>query len=325
MRIRNLKTLALVVACVGSLAGMVPQALAQDYPTRPVTMVVPFPAGTGTDNMVRPLANELQKSLGQPIVVDNKPGAQGVIGTTFVARAKGDGYTLLVGSVTTLAANVGLFKTLPFDPMKDFQPVVGLGSTSMMFLVRSDSQTPDLKSFLDWARSQPAPVTVGYASSSGHVALALLSKVTGIKFTPVAYKGSPQALTDVIGGQIRMAVVDVGSGAPHVKASRLNGLAITGARRSPSVPNVPMLAESYPNNSLVTWIGLVAPAGTPPEVVNKLYQAISKVLSTPEMVEKFAASSFDVEVVSPADLGKRMQADQTQWVQLIRAAGIEPQ
>jgi len=286
---------------------------------------VPFPAGTGTDNMVRPLANELQKSLGQPIVVDNKPGAQGVIGTTFVARAKGDGYTLLVGSVTTLAANVGLFKTLPFDPVKDFQPVVGLGSTSMMFLVRTDSQTLDLKSFLDWARNQSAPVTVGYASSSGHVALALLSKVTGIKFTPVPYKGSPQALTDVIGGEIRMAVVDVGSGAPHIKAGRLTGLAITAARRSPSVPNVPILAESYPNNSLVTWIGLVAPAGTPPEVVNKLYQAISKVLATPEMVEKFAASSFEVEVVPPADLGKRMQADQTQWVQLIRAAGIEPQ
>ena len=296
---------------------------AQDYPSRPVTIVVPYPAGSATDNLVRPLAAALQKSLGQPFVVDNKVGAQGIIATEYGARAKPDGYTLLAGSSTTLAANVGLFKTLPYDPAKDFQPIAGIGSTSMMFMVRSDSAARDLKSFLAQAKKEPKSLAVAYGSSSAQVALALLTKVSGVEFTPVPYKGTPQAINDLLGGSVPMAIVDVGNGVPQLKSGRLTALAISGTSRSVSAPDVPTLLESYPGTELVTWIGLVAPAGTPTSIVDKLYGAITKALATAEIKERFAAVSTEVEPVSPGDLAKRMQRDQVRWIELIRAAGIQ--
>ena len=311
---------ALVFASLSSLA-----AFAQDYPSRPVTIVVGFPAGSATDNLVRPLANALQGSLGQPVIIDNKPGANGVVATQFVARAKPDGYTLLAGSSTTLAANVGLFKSLPYDPAKDFEPVAGMGATSMMFMVRADSPAKDLKSFVALAGKEANPMLVAYGSSSAQVALAMFSKATGVRFTPVPYKGTPQAITDLLGGTIPMAIVDVGNGVPHVKSGKLVALAISGTSRSVSAANVPTLAETYPNTELVTWIGLVAPAGTPQPVVDKLWTAISAALATPEIKEKFAAISTEVEPVAPRDLGRRMQRDQVRWIELIKAAGIQPE
>ena len=310
----------LVFASLSSLA-----AFAQDYPSRPVTIVVGFPAGSATDNLVRPLANALQGSLGQPVIIDNKPGANGVVATQFVARAKPDGYTLLAGSSTTLAANVGLFKSLPYDPAKDFEPVAGMGATSMMFMVRADSLAKDLKSFVALAGKEANPMPVAYGSSSAQVALAMFSKATGVSFTPVPYKGTPQAITDLLGGTIPMAIVDVGNGVPHVKSGKLIALAISGTSRSVSAANVPTLAETYPNTELVTWIGLVAPAGTPQPVVDKLWTAISAALATPEIKEKFAAISTEVEPVAPRDLGRRMQRDQVRWIELIKAAGIQPE
>ena len=312
-----------LIAAAGAFASA---AGAQEYPARPITIVVPFPAGAAVDNIVRPLTGELQRLLGQPVVVDNKGGAQGVIGTQLVARAKPDGYTLLAGSSTTLAANVGLFKSLPYDPIKDFQPVAGLGYTSMMFLVRADSQVRDLKGLAAYARSQPAPLAAAYGSSSGQVALAILSRALGINLLPVAYKGTPQAVTDLLGGALPMAAIDVGSGVPHIApGGRLTALAITGTGRSVSAPAVPTLSETFPNSDLVTWVGLVAPAGTPMPVVNKLNQAINSVLATAELKQSFASIAIEVEPVSPEDLGRRMQRDQLRWIELIRSIGIQPQ
>ncbi len=303
-----------------------PALIAQDYPSRTITIVVPFPAGAAVDNLIRPLTGDLQKLLGQPVVVDNKGGAQGVIGTQLVARAKPDGYTLLAGSSTTLAANVGLFKSLPYDPVKDFQPIAGLGYTSMMFLVRADSPAKDLKGLIALARSQPAPIATAFGSSSGQVALAILSRAAGISFLPVPYKGTPQVLTDLLGGAVPMAAIDVGSGVPHIKAGgRLTALAITGSARSVSAPDVPTLSETYPNSELLTWIGLVAPAGTPMPVVSRLHAAINSVLATAELKQAYAALSIEVEPVNPDELGKRMQRDQVRWLELIRAVGIQPQ
>ena len=300
--------------------------IAQDYPSRSITIVVPFPAGAAVDNLIRPLTGDLQKLLGQPVVVDNKGGAQGVIGTQFVARAKPDGYTLLAGSSTTLAANVGLFKSLPYDPVKDFQPIAGLGYTSMMFLVRADSPAKDLKGLIALARSQPTAIATAFGSSSGQVALAILSRAAGISFLPVPYKGTPQVLTDLLGGAVPMAAIDVGSGVPHIKAGgRLTALAITGSARSVSAPDVPTISETYPNSDLLTWIGLVAPAGTPMPVVNRLHAAINNVLATAELKQAYAALAIEVEPVNPDELGKRMQRDQVRWNELIRAVGIQPQ
>ena len=313
-------------ACALAVFALLPLAgTAQDYPNRPITIVVGFPAGSATDNLVRPLAVALQKSLGQPVIIDNKAGAQGVVATQYVAKAKPDGYTLLAGSSTTLAANVGLFKSLPYDPGKDFEPIAGLGSTSMMFMVRADSPARDLKSFLALAKKEANPMPAAYGSSSAQVALAMLSKATGVNFTPVPYKGTPQAITDLLGGTIPMAVVDVGNGVPHLKSGKLVALAISAASRSVSAPDVPTLSETWPGTELVTWIGLVAPAGTPAPVVDKLYAALAAALATAEIKERFAAISTEVEPVAPRDLARRMQRDQVRWIELIRAAGIQPE
>ena len=329
-RVARAKTRTVASAVLGALALIAACALplptrAQDYPSRPVTIVVGFPAGSATDNLVRPLANALQSSLGQPVIVDNKPGANGVVATQLVARAKPDGYTLLAGSSTTLAANVGLFKSLPYDPVKDFEPVAGMGATSMMFMVRADASARDLKSFLALAAKEPNPMPVAYGSSSAQVALAMFSKATGVRFTPVPYKGTPQAITDLLGGTVPMAIVDVGNGIPHLKSGKLAALAISGTSRSVSAPTVPTLAETYPNTELVTWIGLVAPAGTPQLVVDKLWTAISAALATPDIKEKFAAISTEIDPVAPRELGRRMQRDQVRWIELIKAAGIQPE
>ena len=300
-------------------------ASAQDFPSRPVTIVVPYGPGSYTDNVIRPVAVALQKALGQTVVIDNKAGANGILGTQFVARARPDGYTLLAGSSTTLAANAGLYKALPYDPRKDFTPIGGLASTSMMFMVRSDFPAKDLKGFLAHAARQGNPLPVGYGSSSAQVALALLAKESGVKFTGVPYKGTPQAITDLIGGQVPAAIVDVANGVPQIKSGKLHALAISGAARSVSAPDVPTLAETWPGRELVTWIGLVAPAGTPPAVVEKLSAAVTAALTSPEIRQQFTTIATELEPTSAQELGRRMQRDHVHWLDLIKAAGIQPE
>jgi len=314
-------------AALAAVPSLLPSRLrAQEYPSRPITIVVPFPAGAAVDNLVRPIAAELQRTLGQPVLVDNRGGAQGVVGTQHAARARPDGYTLLAGSSTTLAANVGLFRSLPYDPLKDFVPVAGLGYTSMMFLVRADLPVRNLAELLAYARSQPAPLSAGYGSSSGQVALAILARAAGVRLLPVAYKGTPQVVTDLVGGALQMAAIDVGSGVPHTGAGgRLTALAITGTGRSASAPSVPTLSETYPGSELVTWIGVVAPAGTPAPVVARLSAAITAALATPELRRAYRELSTEVEPVAPEELGRRMARDQKRWVELIREVGIEQQ
>jgi tripartite-type tricarboxylate transporter receptor subunit TctC len=315
----------LLTALLAIIAFTPAAAGAQDYPSRPISVVVPYPAGSFTDNVMRPIAIALTKSLGQSVVIDNRAGAQGVVGTQFGARARPDGYTLLVGSSTSLAANVGLFKSLPYDPLKDFQPVAGLAYTSMMFMVRPNSPAKDLPSFLALARKEASPMPAGIGSSSAQVGLALLSRVSGVKFTPISYKGTPQVITDLIGGVVPMGVVDVGNGVPHIKSGRLVPLAISGTSRSVSAPEVPTLAETWANTQLVTWVGLVAPAGTPMAIVDKLHAAVNEALANPEIRKTFAAMATEIEPVTPQALKARMERDLVQWGELIRAAGIAPE
>lgn len=317
---RLIKAIALFMAAV-----LLAPAGAQEFPARPITIVVPYGPGSYTDNVVRPVAVALQKALGQPVVIDNKGGANGILGTQFVARAKPDGYTLLAGSSTTLAANAGLFKSLPYDPKKDFTPVAGVASTSMMFMVRSDYPAKDLKSFLAYASKQGNPMPVAYGSSSAQVALALLTKQSGVKFMGVPYKATPQAITDLIGGQVPAAIVDVANGVPQMKAGKLVALAISGTGRSASAPDVPTLSETWSGTELVTWVGLVAPAGTPAAVVDRLSSAVSAVLATPEIKQQFTAMATEIEPASPKQLGQRMQRDHVHWLELMNAAGIQPE
>lgn len=312
----------LLAGAAGLLAA---PALAQDYPSRPVSIVVPYGPGSFTDNMMRPVAQGLQKIFGQPVIIENRAGASGIVGTQFVARAKPDGHTLLAGSSTTLAANLGLFKSVPYDPQKDFTPVAGLVSTAMLFVTRADLTPKDMRAFLSYLTQQREPVAIAYGSASAQVALALFQKVSEARFIAVPYRDTPQTITDLLGGQIEMGVIDVSNGVPHVKAGRLRALAVSSARRSEYLPETPTLGETWPGTELVTWIGLVGPAGTPAPVISRLEEALSTVMATPELRQRYATIGGEIDHVGQAALAQRMQRDYRQWLELIRLAGIEPQ
>ena len=301
-------------------------AFAQDFPTRPITLVAPFPAGSVTDSVSRSLAQAMQEILGQPVVVDNRAGAQGTIGAAYVANSKPDGYTLLVGSSVMFVAK-SLFKTLPYEPVEGFQPVAGIGSTSMMFMVKDSSAFKSIEDMASAAKSGREPVTIGYGSPSGQVALALFSNASGGKPVGVSYKGIPQALTDLLGGHVAVAIVDIGSGVTQMKSGGMRALAISAQARSTAAPDVPTLAESLrgADISLETIIAVLAPAKTPPAVVDRLEKAVRASLTKAEMRARLAGVSTTVLPLSASELTQRLKTDNPRWEGLIKAAGIEPQ
>ena len=274
--------------------------------------------------MARPLAIALQGILGQPVIVDNRAGAQGMIGADYVARSKPDGYTLLVTS-STMFAGTSLVKNLPYDPATAFQSVSGIGSTSMMFMVKADSPIKTVADLIHSGKNQNAPLTIGFGAASAQVALAMFTSASGVAAIPVPYKGTPQALTDLAGGQISVAVVDIGNGVAQMRAGRLRPLAISAKARSAAAPDVPLLSETLKGAALETLIAVVAPAGTPPAVVEKLDKAIRLALTRPEVKAAFATTTTEVVPVATAELTQMLKADTPKWHALIKAAGIEPQ
>ena len=296
---------------------------AQEFPSRPITLVAPFPPGTVTDNVTRPLAQALQEILGQTVIVDNRAGAQGVIGATFVARSKPDGYTLLVGS-STMFVGTSLYKNVPYDPLA-FQPVANIGSTSMMFMVRESSPIKTLADFIEAAKSQREPVNVGFGSPSAQMVMTMFANAAAVKLTPISYRGTPQALIDLAGGQVDAAVVDIGNGVAQIHSGRLRALAISANSRSSAVPGVPTLAETFPGVAMETIIAVVAPAGTPPPIVDRLDRAIRSALARPEIKARYAALTTEVKPLSATELTRLLKTDVPKWEALIKGAGIEPQ
>ncbi len=298
---------------------------AQDFPSKPITLVAPFPAGSVTDSVSRALAQALQEALGQPVLVDNRAGAQGTVGAAFVARAKPDGYTLLVASSVMFVAN-GLYKTLPYEPNEAFAPVSGLGSTSMMFMVNEASA---FKSIADLTRAAKSdrPVTIGFGSPSGQVALALYANAAKANPVPVSYRGIPQALTDLAGGHVNVAIVDLGSGVAQMNSGKMRPLAISAQSRSAAAPDVPTLEESFAGGgvSLETIIAIVAPANTPAPVIERLDIAIRAALAKPEVKSRFASLTTAVMPLATPELIQRLKTDNPKWETLIKKAGIEAQ
>lgn len=299
-------------------------ALAQDFPSRPITLVVSFPAGSITDGITRPLAAALQDIFGQSVLVDNRAGAQGVIGAAFAARSKPDGYTLLMAS-STMYVGTSLYKNVPYDPVKDFVPVSGVGSTSMMFMVKDTSPLKSIAELVQAAKAQREPITAAYGSPSAQLVLALLSSATGATLTQVSYRGTPQVLTDLAGGQVAMGVSDIGNGVVQLNSGRLRALAISARARSAAAPNVPTLAETYPGLTLETLVTAAAPAGTPAPVIERLDRAIRTALARPEIKARFAALTTEVTPYSTAELTQLLKVEIPKWESLIKAAGIEPQ
>jgi tripartite-type tricarboxylate transporter receptor subunit TctC len=300
-------------------------ALSQSWPSKPVKLVVPFPAGSATDQVARLIGAQLQESLGQPFIVENKAGAQGGIAAAEVARAAPDGYTIMVTTNTPQAANVSLFKKLNYDPVKDFAPIARLGTTSFMLMVKPDFPAKDLKAFLEHVRKQSGKLSSGYGSAGSQVSLAMLKSMGRLDVVEVPYKGIPQTITDTMGGSLAFTFVDLGNALAQAKGGKLRGLGVTSAKRTPLAPDQPAIAEQLSGYELIAWFALVAPAKTPNDVIQRVHDSTAKALTKPEVKEKFATIGVDVAPMAPAELGKFIQSEIAHWAKLVKLANIQPE
>jgi tripartite-type tricarboxylate transporter receptor subunit TctC len=314
-----------IIAAGLALALAAGASLAQTYPAKPVKLVVPFPAGSATDQVARLAGAELQAALGQPFVVENKAGAQGAIAAAEVAKAVPDGYTLMVTTNTPQAANVSLFKSLAYDPVKDFTPITRYGTTSFMLMVRQDFPAKSLKEFIAQAKAQPGKLSAGYGSSGSQVSIAMLKSLGKLDIVEVPYKGIPQTITDTLGGSLQLTFVDMANALAQQKGGKLRGLGVTSGKRSPLAADLPAISEELAGYEIIAWFALVGPAGLPQPVVQRLHEANMKALTKAETREKFALIGTDVAPMGPADLGKFIQAEVANWARLVKLAGIQPE
>ncbi len=301
--------------------------MAQAYPDKPIKAVVPFAAGSATDQIGRAFAQKMQEALGQPIIIDNKPGVNGMLGADAVAKAAPDGYTLLIGTNSTNAALKSLMKQLPYDQDKAFAPVAYMGSVPLIMAVHPDVPAKTLKEFVDLAKAKPGGINFASASTSQLVSTEMLAGMTGIKLTNVPYKSGPAAMTDLIGGVVQMFSADFAVMLPQVKAGKVRGLAVTSTRRSAAVPDLPSVNEALgiKDYELIAYFAMYVPAGTPPDVIAKLNKAANAAASSKEVQEKFAGIGFAVEPGTPEDLAKRGVTETAKWAKAIKDAKIEPQ
>ena len=300
-------------------------ALAQPYPNRPVRLLVPFPPGSGSDVAARAIAQQLSTTLGQAFVVENKPGAGGSIAAMEVVRAAPDGYTLLVGSSSALAANVALLKSMPYDPAKDLAPIAGVADSVTALIVKPGFPATTLPEFIAHVKRQPGKLNAGYGSSSTQLSLAQLTKLAGLDVAAVPYKGTPLAVNDVLGGTLDFTVADLGSVLAHVKAGTLRGIALTTPRRSTLVDWTP-IADTLPAYDDITgWIALVGPAALPREVADKLGGAVTQSLQHADVKARLALFGLSPMPKSPEQLKAFIAAEIPKWTRLAREANIQPE
>jgi tripartite-type tricarboxylate transporter receptor subunit TctC len=301
-------------------------APAESWPSRTITLVLPFAAGSGTDTTTRIISQHLAAALGVGIVIDNKPGANGMIAATYVARAAPDGYTLFVTTNTTHSANPYLLKTLTYDPVKDFAPIARTGDLPFMLVVHPDVPAKTVGELVAYAKANPGKLTYASGSSSAIVSGATFAHNAGIEMLHVPYKSSPPAMNDVIGGRITMMFTDVLTGLPHVNGGALRALAVTTKERSPLVPNLPSMQEAgVPDFDITSWQGYFGPANLPKEIVTRLNAEIRKIVEKPEIKAQLATLGMDAFSGTPEELGAFVKDQLVLWEKLIRNAGIEKQ
>ena len=297
-------------------------AAADDYPQRQIKIIVPFPAGAGPDQVARMLGQYLQESFGQTVVIENRAGALGSIGAQEVARSAPDGYTLLMGTNTTQAANVAMLKNLPYDPARDFAPIIRTITTAMVLIVKPDFPAKDLTQFMEYAHAHPN-LTAGYGSGASQISIGQLQSRGGLSVIAASYRGVPQAVTDVMGGAINLAFADFSLAIPQMKGGTLRGIGVTSPARNELTPDLPSLAEAMPGFEATIWYGLLAPAGAPAPVINKLYAESAKFLAMPSTREKLASVGVIVSPMAPDEFGGFIRSEITRWTADAKAAGIE--
>jgi tripartite-type tricarboxylate transporter receptor subunit TctC len=307
-----------------SLALCASFAAAQSYPNRPIRLVVPFPAGGPNDIIGRLVAQKLGDTLGQQMVVDNRAGAGGNIGTDLVAKSPADGYTLLSGGMGSLIMNPIIDK-VPYDTLRDFAPVILMASAPNVLVTHPSLPVRDVKGLIALARAHPGQLNYGSGGvgSTPHLSGALFNSMTGVNIVHIPYKGNAPAITDLLGGQVQLAYLGIPPVQPHIQSGKLKALAVTSERRSATLPQVPTIAESgVPGYELSPWYGILAPAGTPSDIVMKLNAAIAKIVRTPEMKEKLAGIGAEAETTTPEAYAARMKSDLARWTKVIRSAHI---
>ena len=319
-----MKRFAFALAALGLAAA--PAAYAQNFPAKPITLIVPFAAGSGTDGVARIVAQKLSERLKQQVLVENKAGASAQIGAEYVAKAKPDGYTLFMTTNTSHSANPSLFKTLRYDPIKDFTPIVRTGELPFAVAVNPALPVKSLQELLDYAKANPGKISYATPNSTSLVASETIKVMAKVDIVGVQYKSSPQALTDLIGGQLEMYVVDVGSGLSTIKSGKVRTLAVTPARGSKILPEVPPVAKTLPGFDLTSWNGILGPAGLPKPIVDRINAETQAVLAEKEVQDKLANIGFEVwPSKSPEEFAKYVADQLAYWTKLIKQAGIQPE
>jgi tripartite-type tricarboxylate transporter receptor subunit TctC len=301
-------------------------ALAQVYPSAPITLIVPFAPGSGTDGVARVIAAKLGERLGQQVLVDNKPGANAQIAAVAAARAKPDGYTLFMTTNTSHSANPSLYQNLKYDPIKDFTPITRTGELPFAVAVGNHVPVKTMKELVDYAKAHPGKVSYGTPNSTSLVASETFRRMAGIDIVGIPYKASPQVLTDMIGGSIDLYVVDFGSGLAMLKAGKVRGIAVTTANPSRLLPELPPVSRTLAGFDLTSWNGIFGPAGLPKPVVDKLNTEILAVLAMKDVQDKLAQTGFEVAPSATPEAFARYVAEQlAHWTALIKQAGIKPE
>jgi tripartite-type tricarboxylate transporter receptor subunit TctC len=321
---RSIHTALIAIVLLLPVAGG--NAWSQSFPTKPVRIVIGFPPGGGIDIVARIMAPKLSEALGQPVIVENKPGAGGVVGTDFVAKSAPDGHTIFFGTTGNISINPAFIPNLPFNMDKDLVPLTQVSSVSFLLYVNPGVPAKNLTELIAHAKANPGKVNF-YSSGNGglpHLAGELLNAVAGIKTVHVPYKGSAPGLNDLIGGQVQYGFDAVAIGLPHVKSGRLRALATTGPRRLSILPEIPAANEAVPGFEAVNWYGMLVPAGTPREVIARLQREIARVMEIPDIRDKLIAQGTDPVGSSPEEFGAFMKSEAVKWARVIKGANIKP-
>ncbi len=311
-------------AALGLLAAYSPIANAA-WPEKPITLVVPWAAGGSTDILARLLSEQLTKVLGQPLVVENRSGAAGNIGSNLVAKAKPDGYTLLVGSMSTHTMNQALYSTMPFDGVKDFTPIAKVALVTNTMVINPSIPASNVAEFIAYAKEHPGAIAYASAGagSTNHLSAAMFEKAAGIEMLHIPYRGGAPAVVDTVGGQTKLLFTAGTQSLPFVKDDKLKLLAVTEATRSPMLPDVPTVAETLPGYELAVWYGVFGPAGMQPELVARLNSEINKALKRPEVVEKMEAMAVQLLDSTPEQFAADLALDADKYSKIVRDLGIK--
>ncbi len=315
--------LVAVAWSVGTMAGA--YAASAVYPTRVVRIILPQPGGGGTDVVARAIAAKLTEAWGQQVIVDNRPGANGIIGTELFAKSKPDGYTLLYGFTSLLTINPSVYKALPYDTLRDFAPVTQTVANTMALVVHPQLPARSVKELVGLARSRPGEVLYGSfgIGNQTHLTSELFRLAAGLKLLHVAYKGETPAITELIGGQVAMMIAPSAGITPHVKSGRLRLLATCGEKRAAAFPDTPTMVESgFPKVVSTGWGGLVAPGGTSPEVIRKVQQEVARAVAAPEVRERFAALGAEPSGSTPEAFAAWLKAETDKWAGVVKGAGL---